>query len=125
MRLSLALLMAAGPGIRSLQEEMQARCRLLMLPVATTGDMAWSPSISPTSFHWSQPNHTTRRATLAVNGTVQPDIAREIPVISLASGRVVDIKARLDDYVKKGQLLLEDSEPRQHRGIRHLSEGRE
>ncbi|MGA2250139.1 efflux RND transporter periplasmic adaptor subunit [Terracidiphilus sp.] len=43
---------------------------------------------------------------LSVTGTVNPDVAREIPVISLASGRVVDIKARLDDYVKKGQLLL-------------------
>jgi cobalt-zinc-cadmium efflux system membrane fusion protein len=43
---------------------------------------------------------------LQVTGSVNPDIAREVPVISLASGRVVDIKARLDDYVKKGQLLL-------------------
>ncbi|MGA9259468.1 MAG: efflux RND transporter periplasmic adaptor subunit, partial [Candidatus Sulfotelmatobacter sp.] len=35
-----------------------------------------------------------------------PDIARAVPVISLASGRVVEIKARLGDVVKKGQLLL-------------------
>jgi membrane fusion protein, heavy metal efflux system len=45
-------------------------------------------------------------AELNVTGTVFPDIAREIPVISLANGRVVDIKARLDDNVTKGQLLL-------------------
>ena len=45
-------------------------------------------------------------AELNVTGSVLPDIAREVPVISLASGRVVDIKARLDDNVKKGQLLL-------------------
>jgi membrane fusion protein, heavy metal efflux system len=43
---------------------------------------------------------------LNVTGTVQPDIARAVPVISLASGRVVEIKARLGDAVKKGQLLL-------------------
>ena len=41
-----------------------------------------------------------------VTGTVFPDISRTIPVISLASGRVVDIRARLGDTVKKGQLLL-------------------
>jgi len=43
---------------------------------------------------------------LAVTGTVNPDIARTVPVISLASGRIVGIYARLGDIVKKGQLLL-------------------
>jgi membrane fusion protein, heavy metal efflux system len=43
---------------------------------------------------------------LNVTGTVFPDVAREVPVISLANGRVVDIKTRLDDNVKKGQLLF-------------------
>jgi membrane fusion protein, heavy metal efflux system len=37
---------------------------------------------------------------------VNPDIARAVPVISLAAGRVVEIDARLGDEVKKGQLLL-------------------
>jgi len=41
-----------------------------------------------------------------VTGTVFPDISRTVPVISLASGRVVDIRARLGDTVRKGQLLL-------------------
>ncbi|QNI38478.1 efflux RND transporter periplasmic adaptor subunit [Edaphobacter sp. 4G125] len=48
---------------------------------------------------------------LNVTGTVAPDISREVPVISLASGRVVDIKARLDDNVKKGDLLLRVQSP--------------
>jgi len=43
---------------------------------------------------------------LKVTGTVNPDISRNVPVISLATGRVVDISARLGDTVKKGQLLL-------------------
>jgi len=43
---------------------------------------------------------------LNVTGVVQPDIARAVPVISLAAGRVVEIKAKLGDVVKKGQLLL-------------------
>jgi cobalt-zinc-cadmium efflux system membrane fusion protein len=43
---------------------------------------------------------------LNVTGVVQPDIARAVPVISIAAGRVVELKARLGDTVKKGQLLL-------------------
>jgi cobalt-zinc-cadmium efflux system membrane fusion protein len=43
---------------------------------------------------------------LAATGVVQPDIARSVPVITLASGRVVDIRARLGDTVQKGQVLL-------------------
>lgn len=43
---------------------------------------------------------------LNVTGVVQPDISRAVPAISLASGRVVEIKARLGDVVSKGQLLL-------------------
>jgi membrane fusion protein, heavy metal efflux system len=37
---------------------------------------------------------------------VAPDIARNVPVVSLASGRVVGIHARLGDTVEKGQLLF-------------------
>ncbi len=48
---------------------------------------------------------------LDATGTVLPDISREVPVISLANGRVVDIKARLDDNVAKGQLLLKVQSP--------------
>jgi cobalt-zinc-cadmium efflux system membrane fusion protein len=44
--------------------------------------------------------------TLVVNGVVAPDVSRTVPVISLASGRVVEIRARLGDAVKKGQILL-------------------
>ena len=50
-------------------------------------------------------------AELDVTGTVAPDISREVPVISLANGRVVDIKARLNDNVKKGQLLFSVQSP--------------
>ena len=43
---------------------------------------------------------------LNATGTISPDISRSVPVISIATGRVVEIKARLGDSVKKGQLLL-------------------
>ena len=43
---------------------------------------------------------------LVVTGSVAPDISRNVPVVSLATGRVAAIHARLGDTVKKGQLLL-------------------
>ena len=43
---------------------------------------------------------------LVVTGTVTPDVSRNVPVVSLASGRVMDVKTRLGDTVQKGQLLM-------------------
>jgi membrane fusion protein, heavy metal efflux system len=43
---------------------------------------------------------------LSVTGVVSPDVSRAVPVVSLASGRVIDLRARLGDQVHKGQLLL-------------------
>src|SRR3979411_636603 len=45
---------------------------------------------------------------LVVTGSVTPDIARSVPVISLATGRVAAIHARLGDTVKKGNLSRND-----------------
>jgi len=49
--------------------------------------------------------------TLSANATVQPDVNRTIHVTSLGSGRVMDLKVRLGDQVKKGQVLLVISSP--------------
>jgi membrane fusion protein, heavy metal efflux system len=46
-------------------------------------------------------------SSLNVTGTVNPDVSRTIPVVTLASGRVVALHARVGDYVQKGQLLME------------------
>jgi len=43
---------------------------------------------------------------LVVTGTVTPDVSRNVPVVSLASGRVTAVKVRLGDTVQKGQLLM-------------------
>ena len=79
----------------------------------------------PERFSLVTANRVDAPAQLNVTGSVFPDIAREIPVISLANGRVVDINARLDDNVKKGQLAAQGAEPRRHQRIRRLSEGRQ
>jgi membrane fusion protein, heavy metal efflux system len=46
------------------------------------------------------------RSQLVVTGTVSPDVSRTVPVVSIATGRVVEIHARLGDSVQKGQLLM-------------------
>jgi len=43
---------------------------------------------------------------LNATGVVSPDITRTVPVISIATGRVVEIRARLGDKVVKGQTLM-------------------
>lgn len=50
-------------------------------------------------------------AELKVNGVVAPDVSRTVPVLSLAGGRAVDIRARLGDDVIKGQVLLRINSP--------------
>jgi cobalt-zinc-cadmium efflux system membrane fusion protein len=79
--------------------------------VVETGDMSLVTVNKPDQFPVVTAGKMDAAAEMNVTGTVNPDIAREVPVISLASGRVVAIKARLDDNVKKGQLLLQVQSP--------------
>jgi membrane fusion protein, heavy metal efflux system len=80
----------------------------------TPAPAAVEPDFDPNNFTLDHPERfalamaVERKAIPALNvtGLVQPDIARAVPVVSLAAGRVVEIKARLGDVVKKGQLLL-------------------
>lgn len=56
-------------------------------PIVTAGDRMATPELS-------------------VTGTVAPDVSRQVPVPSLAAGRVVEISARLGDSVMKDQVLF-------------------
>ena len=49
--------------------------------------------------------------TLSVTGTVSADISRELPVLSLANGRIVALRVRLGDSVKKGQPIMDVQSP--------------
>jgi cobalt-zinc-cadmium efflux system membrane fusion protein len=72
------------------------------------------PGADPSLFTVDHPEQfpltaaTERAATseLIVTGAVTPDVTRNVPVVPLASGRVVGIHAKLGDSVQKGQLLL-------------------
>jgi cobalt-zinc-cadmium efflux system membrane fusion protein len=48
---------------------------------------------------------------LSVNGVVAPDVSRTVPVNTMSSGRVVDVRVRLGDFVHKGQTLLTLTSP--------------
>ena len=43
---------------------------------------------------------------LKVTGVVSADVSRNVPVISIATGRILEIRTRLGDTVEKGQLLM-------------------
>jgi membrane fusion protein, heavy metal efflux system len=48
---------------------------------------------------------------LKVTGVIGADVSRNVPVISLATGRILEIHARLGDTVTKGQLLMRVQSP--------------
>jgi membrane fusion protein, heavy metal efflux system len=60
----------------------------------------------PKQFPFATATEHPTTSELVVTGTVSPDVSRSVPVVSLASGRVTAIHARLGDTVKAGQLLL-------------------
>jgi len=65
----------------------------------------------PEQFPVVKATESLQAASLTVTGVVSPDVSRTFPVISLASGRVVEIRARLGDAVQKGQVLLRVQSP--------------
>src|SRR5579864_5460027 len=60
----------------------------------------------PEQFTLVNASQRVARSQLVVTGTVNADVSRTVPVVSIATGRVVEIKARLGDTVQKGQVLM-------------------
>ena len=65
----------------------------------------------PEQFPVVKAGESLQAATLTVTGVISPDVSRTVPVISLATGRVVEIRTRLGDRVQKGQVLLRVQSP--------------
>ena len=61
---------------------------------------------APDQFPLATASVRAARSELVVTGVVAADVTRNVPVTSLASGRVVAIHARMGDTVRKGQILL-------------------
>ncbi len=60
----------------------------------------------PERFRLVAAGERNERPQIHATGSVTPDVEKSIPVVSLASGRVIAIYAKLGDDVKKGQLML-------------------
>ena len=60
----------------------------------------------PSKFPLATAGEYDAASELKVTGVVSADVSRSIPVITLASGRVTEIHARLGDTVTKDQLLM-------------------
>ncbi len=65
----------------------------------------------PELFPYTAAGEYTSAPELNVTGVVNPDVSRQVQVPSLASGKVVEIDARLGDTVTKGQLLFKLRSP--------------
>src|SRR5579863_2242281 len=74
--------------------------------VETAGDPSVVKVDHPESFPLAAAAAYNAAQELNVTGVVSPDVSRNVPVISLASGRVTEIHAKLGDTVTKGQLLM-------------------
>ena len=85
-------------------------------PAASTGPVAATvvPDLDSNNFKVDHPEQFPLATAgehvaapeLNVTGVVSPDVSRQVPVPSLASGKIVEINARLGDEVKQGQLLF-------------------
>jgi cobalt-zinc-cadmium efflux system membrane fusion protein len=74
--------------------------------VVPFGDAALFSVDRPEQFPLATAAEHATTSELIVTGTVTPDVSRNVPVVSLASGRVNAIHVKLGDTVQKGQLLM-------------------
>ena len=79
--------------------------------VISTGDMSLVSVDKPDQFPLIAAEKQEASSEVNATGAVFPDVSREVPVISLANGRVINLKTRLDDNVKKGQFLFSIQSP--------------
>jgi membrane fusion protein, heavy metal efflux system len=101
--LSAALLVAFGCGSRKEDPAAEAPPPAQVIPEQTANAVQVD---HPEQFPLATAAARNARSELVVTGVVAPDVSRNVPVISLASGRVVEIRTRLGDTVQKGQLML-------------------
>ena len=79
--------------------------------VVETGGSSSVTVKNPSRFSLTQSTSEFVFNSIKVTGSVNPDISREIPVLSLANGRVVALHVGLGDTVHKGQLVMEVQSP--------------
>jgi len=100
------LLTLAGCGKVNAQADAQTAGAPPAPNVVPFADAALFSVDHPEQFPLAAATQHPTTSELVVTGTVTPDVSRNIPVVSLASGRVSAIHTRLGDSVQKGQLLM-------------------
>ena len=84
-------------------------------PAASKPPVTLDPDVvdadQPELFKTAKAETRSLPTVITANGTVSPDVNRTIHVTSLGAGRVVDLRVKLGDNVKKGQTLLAISSP--------------
>ena len=105
----------AGFGILTVLLIVTSSCTRETKAAPTKAEVTIDPNVfesdHPELFPTSRVEVRELPTVLSANATVTPDVNRTIHVTSLGGGRVVDLKVRLGDYVKKGQTLLTISSP--------------
>jgi cobalt-zinc-cadmium efflux system membrane fusion protein len=105
IRIALLLAVCAAAGCNSSKQNDAAEA-----PPPAQVVQAGSASLvrveHPQQFPLTAATSYSAASTLNVTGTVTPDVTLTVPVITMASGRVVGLYAKLGDAVKKGQLLM-------------------
>ncbi len=79
--------------------------------VVETGGSGQVHVEAPERFQLTSTATVQATSKLDVTGSVTPDISRELPVLSLANGRVLALHVTLGDTVHKGQLVMEVQSP--------------
>jgi len=97
-------LMLAGCGAKAAIEPAAGAPPVAQVEQEGTADLV--KVAHPEQFAIATAERYDTAPTLSVTGVVNADVSRNVPVISLASGRILEVKARLGDTVTKGQLLL-------------------
>ena len=98
-------LMAVGCGPKPKVDEAAAAAPPVQV-VEQQPDLNMVKVEQPERFKLVAASERDEKPEVHATGTVTPDVERSVPVVSLASGRVIGIYAKLGDDVKKGQLLL-------------------
>jgi cobalt-zinc-cadmium efflux system membrane fusion protein len=104
--LLLAATIMTGSGCRVAHANDTAREAPPIVKIVPGVDIALFAVDHPDQFPLAEATEHPTSPELVVTGAVSPDVSRSVPVVSLASGRVVAIHARLGDTVKAGQVLL-------------------
>ena len=103
---TISLLTLAGCGKVHAQGDPAAAGAPPEAKVVTVADASIFTVDRPEQFPLAAATARPTTSELVVTGTVTPDVSRNVPVVSLASGRVLVVKTRLGDAVQKDQLLM-------------------